>query len=65
MKKKICTECKLEKYPGEFYRNVLTEDGRTDKCKHCRDGEAIDRYVALLESDKQRREKSRVKQSST
>ena len=59
--KKVCIECKLEKYLGEFYRNVLTEDGRTEKCKHCLDGEAIDRYMALLESDKRRREKNRAK----
>ena len=62
---KVCIECNLEKGLAEFYRNVLTEDGRTPKCKHCLDGEAIDRYVALLESDKKRREKNRLKKHST
>lgn len=55
----------MEKYPSEFYRNVLTEDGRTSKCRHCLDGEAIDRYVTLLEKDKERREANKVKKSST
>lgn len=63
--KKVCIECKLEKYLGEFYRNVLTEDGRTEKCKHCLDGEAIDRYMALLESDKKRREKNKAKKKKS
>lgn len=62
--KKICIECKLEKYTGEFYRNILQEDGRTLKCRHCLDGEAIDRYVQLLEKDKERREKNRNKKGS-
>jgi|GEM_PF-4351870 len=65
MLRKVCIECNLEKYPSEFYRNVLTEDGRTSKCRHCLDGEAIDRYVTLLEKDKERREANRVKKSST
>ena len=63
--KKVCIERKLEKYLGEFYRNVLTEDGRTPKCKHCLDGEAIDRYMAILEGDRLRRERNKAKKSST
>lgn len=60
MAKKVCVECNLEKYPNEFYRNILQEDGRTLECKHCRDGQAIDRYVALLEKDQERRKVKKV-----
>lgn len=54
----------MEKYSSEFYRNVLSEDGRTSKCRHCLDGEAIDRYVKLLEQDKERRAKNKAKRGS-
>jgi hypothetical protein len=54
---KFCISCNTEKPLHEFYRNVLNKDGRTEKCKYCLDGEAIDRYVSLLEKDQIRRKK--------
>jgi hypothetical protein len=56
---KLCIECDIEKTLDEFYRNVLTKDGRTEKCKQCLDKEALSRYLNLIEKDQKRREKNK------
>ena len=32
---KICTKCRIEKPPSEFYKDPTAKDGRDSRCKSC------------------------------
>ena len=56
---KICIKCNLKKDLSQFYRTIYAEDGRTEKCKYCLDGESIERYYIMQARTQYRSLKSR------